>query len=31
MPVLKHYDGICAMPAEAAADPAMAEALVLNG
>ena len=31
MPVIKHYDGICAMYAEAAADPAMVEALVLNG
>ena len=31
MPVIKHYDGICAMYADAAADPAMVEALVLNG
>lgn len=30
MPVIKHYDGICAMYVDAAADLAMAEALVLN-
>jgi glutamate-5-semialdehyde dehydrogenase len=31
MPVIKHYDGICAMYADAAADAGMTEALVLNG
>ena len=30
MPVIKHYDGICAMYVDAAADLAMAEALILN-
>ncbi len=30
MPVIKHYDGICAMYVDAAADPAMAESLILN-
>ncbi|MEQ1854604.1 MAG: glutamate-5-semialdehyde dehydrogenase [Chthoniobacteraceae bacterium] len=30
MPVIKHYDGICIMYVDKAADPAMAEALVLN-
>ena len=30
MPVIKHYDGICAMYVDQAADPAMAESLVLN-
>ena len=30
MPVIKHYDGICALYVDAAADLAMAEALVLN-
>ena len=31
MPVIKHYDGICAMYAAESADLAMTEALVLNG
>ena len=31
MPVIKHYDGICAMYADASAGLAMTEALVLNG
>jgi len=30
MPVIKHYDGICAMYVDAAADLAMAESLILN-
>ncbi len=30
MPVIKHYDGICAMYVDKAADPAMAESLILN-
>ena len=30
MPVIKHYDGICAMYVDQAADPVMAESLVLN-
>lgn len=30
MPVIKHYDGICIMYVDKAADPAMAGALVLN-
>ncbi len=30
MPVIKHYDGICAMYVDQAADPAMAESLILN-
>lgn len=31
MPVIKHYDGICAMYAATSAELAMTEALVLNG
>ncbi len=31
MPIIKHYDGICAMYAAASADLAMTESLVLNG
>jgi glutamate-5-semialdehyde dehydrogenase len=31
MPVIKHYDGICIMYVDKAADLAMAEAIVLNG
>jgi glutamate-5-semialdehyde dehydrogenase len=31
MPVIKHYDGICALYVDAAADLAMAEAILLNG
>ena len=30
MPVIKHYDGICIMYVDRAADPAMAESIVLN-
>ncbi len=30
MPVIKHYDGICAMVVDKAADPAMVEPLVIN-
>lgn len=30
MPVIKHYNGICHVYVDAAADPAMAEAIVLN-
>lgn len=30
MPVIKHYDGICAMYVDKAADPAMAREIVLN-
>jgi glutamate-5-semialdehyde dehydrogenase len=30
MPVIKHYDGICAMYVDKAADPAMVEPLVIN-
>ena len=31
MPVIKHYDGICIMYVDKAADLAMAEAIVING
>lgn len=31
MPVIKHYDGICALYVDAAADLAMAERILLNG